>query len=498
MKMNGKATTKTKNYEGGAAYTPSDKLELFLRFLSNYVGEPKYYVSGDKDLEDFRRALKKVMDKDPEFVAKLTIYAREQLLLRSAPTLALVEMANHPKYKGKSIVKMTGIRVLTRPDMLTEALAMQLKFYGKPIPSQLKKALAASIRRFDRYQLAKYRCDKCEVKLKDVVLLTHPKPKNGAQARDFKDLIEGRLRSERTWETIISTRGSTKEAWEEALSEWVKYKQYMALVRNLRNLVKNEVYNEDFKKALDLLRKPASNNSKLYPYHYLSAYKEVYNLLKYDEELPAAQKTMAAEILNALEDGMNEYVKSARLFEGETMVAIDTSGSMSNRLSRNSTVTRAEVATLYGIILARANNADVLTFDCNVKTFPHSGGILRTAIEHSRADGCTSAYEVLEYMMKVPKKYDNLVMLTDEQVWNWGWGKPNDLFQKHVAKYREEFNPDLRIITWDLAGYGTIYLPEHDRRNVYIGGFSPRILELLEKLSTTDEILEYIERMEIY
>src|SRR5690606_32293023 len=118
--------------------------------------------------------------------------------------------------------------IITRADEPAVGLAYQLHRFGKPIPNALKKAWRDALERFDDYALAKYRLTSRAAKTVDVVNLVHPR----GEAVDR--LARGALRNTgRTWEAIISARGSTRDAWLEALPVM----GHMALLRNLRNLV---------------------------------------------------------------------------------------------------------------------------------------------------------------------------------------------------------------------------------------------------------------------
>jgi hypothetical protein len=98
---------------------------------------------------------------EPERVAALAITAREDMKLRHAPLLVLREMARLATHRG--LVADTLVRVIQRPDEMTELLAiywadalgpMQQR-KKQPISAQIKKGLARAVTKFDAYQLAK-------------------------------------------------------------------------------------------------------------------------------------------------------------------------------------------------------------------------------------------------------------------------------------------------------------------------------------------------------
>ncbi|AHL23808.1 TROVE domain-containing protein [Thermococcus nautili] len=487
MKFNRRA--ELLNFEGGRTYRPSPELELFLRAASNLVREPRFYTGAEEGFQGLLDAFEKAIRANPEFVAKLIVYAREELLLRSLPTLGTVILANHERYKGTGIPRKVGERVFTRPDMLTEALAIQFALFGKPIPNSLKKAIRNSFTRFDSYQLAKYRCDRCQVKLKDALLLTHPKPKNKEQEETFKALIEGRLKNTRTWEAKVSTRGPTKETWDEVLEEFIRYKQVFALLRNLRNLIEHEVDREKFRRAMEILADPKEmRRAKVYPYRYLSAYFALKGM-KIDSPTQAELRDIA---LKALREAIEQSTATLPELNGSNLVLVDVSGSMDFPLSRRSRVTLKMVAAFYGAILAKKYDTAIVAFADEYRWIPKGESIFETAedVLRSRVGYATYAYKPMGEVLRKGEYFDRIFVLTDMVVYSENYG--DDAFQRAVRQYRKDVNPEMRLITWDLAGYGQVYLEEHDVRNIYIGGFTERVFDLVKYLEEGNKIVEII------
>ena len=101
--------------------------------------------------------------------------------------------------------------------------------------------------------MAKYRGEGKSVKLVDVFNLVHPKPQfaTEAQQKAWKDLINGKLKiTGQTWEAVISASKDKKKDWERLVTE--NKLGYMALLRNLNNLIKNNVDEDILEKALSL------------------------------------------------------------------------------------------------------------------------------------------------------------------------------------------------------------------------------------------------------
>jgi hypothetical protein len=127
---------------------------------------------------------------EPSKVAVLAIAAREQMKLTHLSLLLVREMARHRAHRG--LVSETLARVIQTPDELSEFAAIYWKDGRVPLSSQVKKGLALAFQKFDEQQLAS--CDRHKrIKLRDVLFLSHAKPRDEAQAATWKRLIWGRL-----------------------------------------------------------------------------------------------------------------------------------------------------------------------------------------------------------------------------------------------------------------------------------------------------------------
>src|SRR5262249_14486978 len=133
----------------------------------------------------------------------------------------------------RALVADTLLRVIQRADELTEFVAIYWSDGRVPLSKKVKLGLAAAFGKFDEYALAKY--DRPgPIKLRDVLFLTHAKPRDEAQAALWKRLVDGELTTPDTWEVALSAGGDKRSAWERLLSE--RKLGALALIRNLRNM----------------------------------------------------------------------------------------------------------------------------------------------------------------------------------------------------------------------------------------------------------------------
>ncbi len=239
------------NLAGAKAYSMTPEYELYAAVVTTGLNG-SYYESANSRLD---RIIKLIQKCDPEFVAKLAVYARNNMYLRSIPLVLTVELAKQST--GNSLVSSTVSKVVKRADEITELLAYY-QFANKrtgtkklnKLSKQIQKGLVMSFNNFDEYQFAKYN-KSTEIKLKDALFLVHPKAKDEMQQVIFNKIAKDELATPYTWETELSKLGQTqfansfeksraiKRKWEELVAS--KRLGYMALMRNLRNILEANV-----------------------------------------------------------------------------------------------------------------------------------------------------------------------------------------------------------------------------------------------------------------
>lgn len=456
-KFNETKKSDVRNLAGGKAYRECDEMQLASLLLTSF-DDDKYYQK-EKDIYQQLERLIAVCDK--EFVAKAIIYARKQFGMRTITHIASSMLAKH--IGGTEWGSRFFDKVVNRVDDMTEIVACHLSRKQK-LTNAMKKGFASALSRFDDYQLAKYKGEGKSVKLVDLVNLVHPKESecnNGAIGR----LINGELKSFDTWESELSAVGADVDAkkavWNRLLDE--NKLGYFALLRNLRNII--QLNDETLKnKALNaLLNETAIKKSLVLPFRFSTAYDE---MAKIDGDAMRA-------VSKACEIACSNVPK----LEGKTLIALDVSGSMS-------TARVADIASLFTAILLKSNDCDLITFADNAQyrivNPDDSVMTIKNAIKYAR--GGTNFVSVFE---TANKKYDRVILLSDMQAWKkqsiWDYRTPKHAYEE----YKRRFNADgCKFYSFDLAGYGTMQMPQQD---VYcLAGFSEKIFDVM-KLVESDK-----------
>ena len=467
---------KTVNHEGNAAYKMADKAALMTMVLTSFFNEQKFY--GDNS-ESLANILKNVIKDDPQFVSNLAIFARREFNMRSVPHVITGYLANTSE--GKPFVKETVKKIVLRGDDATEILSFYLNTFGKPIPNSLRKALRDIFPTFDAYTLAKYKGEGKSVKMRDILCLCRPTPTSEEQSKLWKDLLEGKIAPAYTWETELSAKGNTKETWEELIDSGKV--GYMALLRNLRNIVDAEPSN--IQKVLDKIADPeAVRKSKQLPFRFLSAYRNI-----------PENKWDGLNARSALERAAEISVENLPRIPGKTVIAIDASWSMSCTLSKNSDVTCHDISVLLGIIASKiCEKSIVWTFNNSLNNFTEnsSGNILHAAMHGSHPYGGTNMYLPFEEILRDRIVADRIIILSDNECnYHFGDFYGSRTVQTLADECRNELNPNFWVHAVDLQGYGTQQFIGN-KTNI-IAGWSEKVFEFITLAEQgTDSLIKRI------
>ena len=457
-KINTRNTMKTTNKCGAPAYNYSDKEKLATMVLTSFWDEKKFY--GDNSTELLALAERT----DPAFVGALAIYARNAMNLRSISHVLTAVVAHAHRAE---LTRPVVAQVIQRPDDLTEIMQFYLTRYGKPVPNALKRQMGKEMNRFTEYQYAKYDKAKMALSFKDLLSIIHAKPIGLQNKMTFKGIMEGTLETPYTWETQLSERGNTREVWEELIDSGKV--GYMALLRNLRNILKANPRNLD--KVLAKLSNPNEvRRSHQLPFRFLSAY-----MMIREENLGSTK------VYDALEDAISASCDNLHTLTGKTLIAIDTSCSMRHYISSNSVINCADVGRLMGAMATRiCEDADVITFNTSVESVQLSSrnGILSNAMSIPVNGGGTDCSLPFWFASQKHEKYDRIIILSDNMsncLIHAAWAGDNA--QREMQNYRKNYNPDCWVHAIDLVGYGTTQWSGNKVN--YLAGWNERVLSYI-------------------
>lgn len=372
-------------HEGGIASRTTHEETLRRTVMSCMLWEKEFYEDGVSIADRIKDLVSKVPAAKVQHIA---VYAREVAKLRHVPLLIVREMARLPTHKH--LVAVTLERVIQRADELAEFLAIYWKDGKCPLSSQVRKGLGNALQKFSEYDLAKYNRDGA-VKLRDVMFLTRPKPKDAAQAELWKKLADDTLSVPDTWEVELSASSDKKASWTRLLEE--KKLGSLALLRNLRNMVEAGVDRSLIQTGII-----SANHSRTLPFRFIAAARHA----------PAFEPQLETALVSSL--------KTNQRLDGRTLVLVDVSGSMDDKLSAKSDMTRLDAACGVAIVAREiCDDAAVFTFSNKEVEVPARRGFaLRDGIIHSQSHGGTAlAASLAGVNAKI--SYDRIIIITDEQ-----------------------------------------------------------------------------------
>lgn len=249
------------------------------------------------------------------------------------------------------------------------------------LPNAIKKGFKAAIESADKYELAKYQAKGSTISLVDIFNLVHPVPRNKEMQKVFSDLMTGKLKQFNTVEDKNTKTGQEvaakvksgqitkeqaavvlQEAKEDNYAELIQTRKigYLALLRNLRNILKNTNNSNLIDQACNLLTDQNLILKSLVFPHQIDIALEIM--------LTEFKPSQMSKFVKALNTAYELSIPNlTQLFtNGNTAVVLDSSGSMSSliQLSNKSQGSEAAIAkaSLIAATLAKGIGADVYHF----------------------------------------------------------------------------------------------------------------------------------------
>lgn len=399
---------------GAFAATQSNIALLRRAVLANLLWEDIAYMDGASVAAEISRLIPLCK---PEDVHALAIEARIQQKLRHTPLFIAAEMCKHEG--TKSYVSQTLPAIITRADMLTDFLAL---YWGKkkhPIAAQAKKGLAAAFHNFNEYKLAKYDRD-AAIKLRDVMFLCRPKPRNEYEEKLFKKVADRSLATPDTWEVALSTGKDKKETWTRLINEGKI--GGLAMLRNINNMKKAGVDRKVIAKGLETLK-----SAMLLPMNFLQAAR------------------MNPEFEREIEDAMLASYANLPKLKGRTLFIVDVSGSMTAQMSAKSDLSRMDAAMAmamlaasqcedYELVCTAGSDARRVQASEHIK-YPKKGFGLFGQIKQAYArlgNGGIFTRQCLEWCKEnVGANFDRIIVFSDSQDCDW----PDKRIPKPFGKF---------------------------------------------------------------
>jgi hypothetical protein len=455
------------------------------------MGDGSFYESAPERDRRFRALVHGVAMADPEWMAKFVPWLRDSAGMRTASVVAAAEAAKALLIDEKPGGRQIVASALRRSDEPGELLAYWTSRYGRAVPKPVKRGVADAIGRlYDEYALLKYDTASHGFRFGDVIDLCHPdaaEPWRGDLYEHALDRRHGRdnpvpeslpmiraniaLRAAAAEDASVLLGPDALKAagmtWEDALSlagkRLDKAKLWaalapsmgaMALVRNLRNMDEAGLPDDVAGQVAARISDPEQvRRSRQFPFRFLAAYNAV----------PSLRWSWP------LEQALNHSLGNVPELKGRTLVLVDRSGSMFDRVSEKSGLNRADTAALFGVALAlRAEYADLVEFGSTSQAVRLAKGesVLPAIKRFSSLGGTYTADAIRRHYRD--GFHSRIVIVTDEQA---AGAAPLSLVPERVPVY-----------TWNLAGYQHGHAPSGMGTRHAFGGLTDHAFRLIPML----------------
>lgn len=489
-------------HEGGAGRLREPKGELFLLAVANMVGQETFYEGGGARDDRYTQLVRELAVTDPAWTAALLGWLRGEGGLRTAALVGAAEFTRARLDAGLSGgSRQVVASVLQRADEPGELLAYWTARHGRALPKPLKRGVADAVRRlYTERALLTHDTDAKGFRFGDVLELVHaaPAPERPWQGPLFKHAVDRRhgrgaevpavlptvaARARLSALPVPERRGVLRERPEllaeaamgwEALAGWLQGPMdaeaweavipsmgYMALLRNLRNFDETGVSDAVAEAVAARLADPEQvARSRQFPFRFLAAYRHAPSL----------------RWAYPLERALGHALANVPALPGRTLVLVDRSGSMFDRLSARSQLNRADTAALFGTALAlRAQAADLVQFGTNSAevAFQRGESVLRVLDRFGSLGGTATARALREHY----RGHDRVLIVTDEQAAAGRDGDPT-----------EQIPPEVPVYTWNLAGYRPGHGPSGNANRHTFGGLGDAAFRLVPLLESRRDV----------
>jgi len=471
------------NNAGGVAYKLSSKHSLAQLACTGTFGST-YYVAAKDQLTQTLALAREV---EPEFVAKLAVYSRNQSFMKDMPALLLAVL--HADPNSRVLFEKVFHRVIGNPKML--------KNFCQIVRSGVtgRKSFGSCSKRLIQDWIVNCSTDQLvngtvgnDPSLADVIKMVHPKPKSPEQESLFNWIIGKGTKEEnlpglvkeleafRKGKTtvppdvnfqLLTSAPLTTEQWKKIAlsSSW-------HTVRMNLNTFKRHGVLEDKTVVTTLVDVLQQVPRQVFPYQLMASFENA-------SDVPT-------KLTNALQDAVEKAVENIPPFKGKVVVCVDSSGSMESpitgaRGSATSKVTCMDVAALVAsCVLRKADECEVVRFDETavlLKLNPRDS-IMTNKSKISNDGGGTDCGSAMRLLNSKDIKADLVLFVSDNESWV---DRGNYMGRTGLVAEWQKFqakNPKAKLVCLDITPNTHTQAPDSKNR-LNVGGFSDTVFEVV-------------------
>jgi 60 kDa SS-A/Ro ribonucleoprotein len=480
-------TPNTVNEAGGTAYSFSDEHALAQYVVTGCMNNV-FYSTAEEQAATIIRLAQSVQ---PEFLAKLAVYAREKAFMKDSPALLLAVLSA----RDNTLFKKVAPKVLNNGKMVRNFV--QIIRSGatgrKSLGNAPKNAILHYINAISDTELFRASVGNSP-SMADIIKMVHPRPANETRAALYGYIIGSakvefsklpqvvqdfeNFKAKKTTE-VPNVSFEMLTALNLTDADWIgiaKKASWTQTRMNLNTFARHNVFKD--KGMIDLIAdrladKDLVKASKIFPYQLMAAY------------MNTESSSVPAKVRDALQDAMEHAIENVPEVDGKIYVFPDVSSSMyssitGDRPGATSAVRCTDVAALVAASFLKKNSdTEIIPFDTRThKTSLNSRDTVMTNAKKlaSYGGGGTDCSAPLIALNSMAAKGDLVIYVSDNQSWiNSNNGQTAALTEWKKFKGR---NPQARLVCIDLQPYGNTQVPD-DKSVMNIGGFSDTVFDLV-------------------
>jgi len=472
------------NREGFPSFKGTPEQEL-VNVLMTGTTANHFYCSGVEFASEAAAVIGKY--DDHEFLAKATVYARENGYMRELPIAAAVAMSAKDRELFQTIVH----RVCRTPTDWRKFIDIARSgVFRSGVGRALKKEIIEAIRNMRAYHAIKY-----PAAVRDMIRIARPREsvnpaviryimkndhsgdeqletlyrlkraENPSKAAEI--IREGRL----PYEVVTgSVRRMTPEVWEALLH----VAPYLNLVRNLNNFSRNGVFEKEDNLEYAVSRitdRDAIRKAMVFPFTLYIAHRML-------ETFP-----WTSTLKRALEEAIELSVDNVPELKGRICIASDVSWSMSSAMTGDRSVLQCidVVGVFTGMLIKKCRDVPMLLpFNDDIRyDIAERVAAAETVVEMAQqfiANGGTSLSAPVEELLRSRTELDYLIAFTDNEEWA---GRD---FMSTWQEYKRTVAPECKAYLVTLKPYRDFPVPPNYPDVHFIFGWSDAVIRYI----TTD------------
>lgn len=488
----GVEATDTKNLSGGKAYKLSTQVAL-AKYAVTGTFNDTYQVGAAEQLD---KVLKLCQESEPEFIAKLAVYARQHGQMKDTPSFLVAYLAK----ENIGLCKQVFSRVIDNPKMLRNFIqVLRSGVVGrKSLGTAPKKLVQGFLNGLTDEQLFKADVGNSP-SLPDIIKMMHPKPANKEREALYAYLIgkEQKKDADKDYLLPLATHFEAFKAGKSldipnvpfqmltalplTKADWTKIAERASFNQtrmNLNTFTRHGVFENPA--MIDMIAAKLSNpdevrKSRVFPYQLFTTYMNV--------------SDVDHKIKNALQTAAEIAVENVPTIEGDVYIALDTSGSMGHKVTGNrgsvTTKTRyIDVAALIAAAICRKNKHAVLVpFDTEVRKVdinPFDSVMTNAQKLADLRGGGTDCSVSLAHLNKMNAKGSAVIYISDNESWRAYTGKK----YKGGTGMMEEWNifakrnPGSKLVNIDITPSDTTQTATTPN-TLLVAGFSDIVFDVI-------------------